>query len=76
MVGIYVGNDFQRLMARAEVENSFFLLGGESGEREREKGRRQQEEDKKKEKEQIKRSLELRNHEACLNVPTAEEVIN
>lgn len=24
--GIYVGNDFQRLMARAEVENFFFFL--------------------------------------------------
>lgn len=41
-------------------------------------GQQEKKEMKKKrtEKEQKKRSLELRNHEACLNVPTAEEVIN
>lgn len=54
--------------------------GWESGERKAHAWRQQEEEeeeqDKKKEKEQIKRSLELRNHEACANVPTAEEVIN
>lgn len=52
---IYVGNDFQRLMARAEVENFFFFRSG--WERGEEEGNawQQKEEDKKKEKEQIKR---------------------
>lgn len=55
MGGIYVGNDFQRLMARAEVENFFFFRSG--WERGEEEGNawQQKEEEKKKEKEQIKR---------------------
>lgn len=56
----------------------FFWTGEESEEAKANVSQleQQQKKEKKEEKEQIKRSLELRNHEACLNVPTAKEVIN
>lgn len=53
----------------------FFWTGEESEEAKANVWQLEQQQ-KKEKKEQIKRSLELRNHEACLNVPTAKEVIN
>ena len=62
---MYVANDFQRLMMRKEVEK----WGGE-----REAWRQGEEEEEEEKME--KKNLELREHEAVLNVRTAVEVIN
>lgn len=65
MGGMYVANDFQRLMTRKEVEIC-------------EEGRRRANDEGKEKEEEKKRGkkLEPREHEAFLNIQTAAEVIN
>lgn len=81
MGGIYVGNDFHRLMVRAEVRNSPLVGGGGVGVKRQWRmhgswsGKRKKKKKEQKEQKQ-KKSLERRNLKARLSVPTAEEVIN
>ena len=67
MGGMYVANDFQRLMMRKEVENW-------RGRREKDvKAWRRRGRSRRRRR---RKNLELRGYEAVLNVRTAVEVIN